>query len=135
MASRQDVTHQWWNQHRSRFLLFSSAFVFAEAANGDPSAAARRIAYLDPLPELDIPDELEKLEADLIQLFQLPPRAATDASHLGLAILHRMDYLLTWNCKHLANAVLQKDLHQYCLYHRLHFPIVCTPESLILSEP
>ena len=46
-----------------------------------------------------------------------------------------MDYLLTWNCKHLANATLQKDLHEYCLYHKLHFPIVCTPETLIQLEP
>ena len=106
-----------------------------EAAGGDPSAAQRRLVYLTPLPELDVPYELDQLEADLIRLFQLPPRAATDASHLGMAMLHKMDYLLTWNCKHLANATLQKDLHEYCLYHNLHFPIVCTPETLIQLQP
>lgn len=135
MATHQIVTHEWWNQHRDRFLLYSSAFVRGEASGGDPAAAARRLEYLDPLPELDVPDELDQLESELIRLFQLPPKAATDASHLGMAILHRIDYLLTWNCTHLANAVLQKDLHQYCAYHGLHFPIVCTPESLILFQP
>lgn len=106
-----------------------------EAAGGDPAAAQRRLAYLTPLPELDVPLELDQLEADLIQLFRLPPSAATDASHLGMAMLHQMDYLLTWNCRHLANATLQKDLHEYCLYHNLHFPIVCTPETLIQLQP
>jgi len=135
MATHQTVTHEWWSQHRHRFLLYSPAFVRGEASGGDPSAAERRLAYLDTLPELDVPDDLERLESELIRLFQLPPKAATDASHLGMAILHRIDYLLTWNRTHLANAVLQKDLHQYCAYHGLHFPIVCTPESLILFHP
>lgn len=133
MASHQAITREWWNLHRERFSLFSSAFVRAEATAGDPSAAARRMAYIDPLPELDVPDEMEQLESKLIGLFQLPERAATDASHLAMAILHRMDYLLTWNCKHLANAALQRALHRHCLENQLHFPIVCTPESLITS--
>ena len=135
MATHQQLTHEWWNQQRHRFLLYSSAFVRGEAAGGDPGAAQRRPVYLTPIPELDVPEELDQLEADLIRLFQLPPRAATDASHLGMAMLHRMDYLLTWNCKHLANATLQKDLHEYCQYHNLHFPIVCTPETLIQLQP
>ena len=135
MASHQKLTHEWWNLHRHRFLLYTSAFVRGEAAGGDANAAQRRLVYLTPLPELDVPDELDQLEAALIRLFQLPPRAATDASHLGMAILHRMDYLLTWNCAHLANATLQKDLHEYCLYHHLHYPIVCTPETLIQLQP
>lgn len=59
------------------------------------------------------------------------PKSVTDASHLGLAILHRMDYLLTWNCTHLANAVLQKELLDYCSYYGLHVPIICTPRTLI----
>jgi hypothetical protein len=80
------------------------------------------------------PADLEDLEADIIRLFRLPPRAATDASHLGLAILHRMDYLLTWNCTHLANAPLQKERMDYCSYNELHTPVVCTPETLIAID-
>lgn len=125
------MTHEWWNLHRHRFLLYTSAFVRGEAAGGDPNAAQRRMTYLTTLQELDVPEELDQLEADLIRLFQLPPRAATHASHLGMAMLHNMEYLLTWNRTHLAYATLQKELHEYCLYHRLHFPIVCTPETLI----
>jgi len=93
------------------------------------------LVYLDGISELPVPDELDQLEADLIRLFQLPSRAATDASHLGMAILHRMDYVLTWNCTHLANATLLKDLHEYCVYHQLHYPVVCTPETLTKFRP
>ena len=94
-----------------------------------------RCSFLSGIPLLDIPDRLAEMGADLISLFRLPPKAYTDASHLGLAILHRMDYLLTWNCTHLANAVLQKELLEYCQYHQLHVPIVCTPHTLTLTLP
>ena len=82
--------------------------------------AAERLDKLKGIPTLDIPTGFSKLEDDIIQLFQLPGKAATDASHLGLAIMHQMDYLLTWNCTHLANAVLQKELIDYCGYYGLH---------------
>ncbi|MES2707991.1 MAG: type II toxin-antitoxin system VapC family toxin [Verrucomicrobiota bacterium] len=135
MASHQRLTQDWWKNDRHRFLLYSSVFVRQEASCGDSGAAQRRLQFLHGLPELDVPEALDDLEAELIRLFQLPPRAATDASHLGMAILHRIDYLLTWNCTHLANATLQKDLHQYCQYHSLHYPIVCTPETLTRTQP
>ena len=102
IAADQKATHDWWNNERGRFRLYTSIFTLDEAGRGDAGAAARRLAYLQGIPELDIPPELPRIESDIIRLFQLPPRAATDASHLGLAVLHRMDYLLTWNCTHLA---------------------------------
>ena len=135
MATHQTITHEWWNNQKHRFLLYSSDFVRRKATGGDPNAAQRRLGYLTNILELDVPDQLDYLETELIGLFQLPARAAADASHLGIVILHRIDYLLTWNCAHLANATLQKELHQYCLYHNLHYPIVCTPETLIQLHP
>jgi len=131
MALHQTLTHDWWNQQRHRFSLHTSIYTRNEAAAGDPAAALRRLSYLDQIPDLDSPVELPKLESDIISLFQLPAKAATDASHLGMAIFHRMDYLLTWNCTHLANAILQKELLDYCLKKGLHYPVVCTPETLI----
>jgi hypothetical protein len=131
MASHQKLTHEWWKDQRHKFLLYCSVLVRLEASRGDANAAQRRLAYLNGITELDVLPETVRLEADLIRLFQLPPRAAADAGHLAMAILHRMDYLLTWNCTHLANATLQKELMDYCLYHKLHLPIICTPETLI----
>ncbi|NJM36990.1 MAG: type II toxin-antitoxin system VapC family toxin [Akkermansiaceae bacterium] len=68
----------------------------------------------------------------LVKLLQLPEKARLDAAHLSMPIIHRMDYLLTWNCTHLANPVLQKILLEYCNYHSLHVPVICTPEHLII---
>ena len=130
IAADQQATHAWWNNERVRFRLYTSIFTLDEAGRGDAGAAARRLTYLQGIPELDIPPQLPGLESDIIRLFQLPPRAVVDASHLALAVLHRMDFLLTWNCAHLANASVQRELMDYCLYHNLHVPIICTPTAL-----
>ena len=130
MATHQKLTHAWWRTERPKFLLYSSLLVRMEVTRGDQAAARRRLGYLENVAELEVLPETDRLEAELIRLFGLPPRAATDAGHLAMAILHRIDYLLTWNCTHLANATLQRDLMQYCLYRKLHVPIVCTPETL-----
>jgi len=94
-----------------------AVFALDEAGRGDAILAAERLELLADIPTLDIPDKFASLEGDLINLFQLPDRAATDASHLALVILHEIDYLLTWNCTHLANAILQKELIDYCGYY------------------
>ena len=135
IADDQQVTHEWWANERSRFRLYTSIFTITEASRGDPGYAAKRLGYLSGIPEVDLPPELPDLERDIVRLFQIPSKAVTDASHLGLAILHGIDYLLTWNCTHLANAVLQKELIEYCMYHGLHIPVVCTPRTLSLLTP
>jgi len=131
IADDQLATVQWWDTERKHYRLFSSIFTTDEASCGDPEAASQRLDSLAGIRELDILEGFEQLESDIIALFRLPQKAVIDAAHLALAILHEMDYLLTWNCTHLANAVLQKDLIDYCGYNELHFPIICTPRTLI----
>jgi hypothetical protein len=134
MAQHQKFTHDWWKNERSRYRLYTSFLVRAEASRGDPGAVARRMPFLDEIPDLDVPLETDRLSQSLIKLLKIPPKAEADATHLALAILHRITYLLTWNCTHLANPVLQKELIEYCQYHHLHVPVICTPE-LLLSVP
>lgn len=134
MAQHQKFTHEWWNTERARYRLFTSFLVRAEASRGDAVAAARRMPYLDHIPDLDVPLEADALSKNLIKLLNIPRKAEADATHLALAILHRITYLLTWNCTHLANPILQKELIEYCQYHQLHVPVICTPE-LLLSAP
>lgn len=131
MAQHQKFTHEWWTSERSRYRLFTSFLVRAEASRGDAGAAARRMPYLDNIPDLDVPLETDSLSQNLIKLLKIPQKAEADATHLALAILHRITYLLTWNCTHLANPVLQKELIEYCQYHQLHVPVICTPELLL----
>jgi len=117
MKSHQRITQEWWDHQRARFRLYASA-------------AARRLKAMIGIPELDVTPEVEPLSNAIVQLLQLPQKAEMDATHVAFAIVHRMDYLLTWNCTHLANAFLQKTLFEYCTYHHIHMPVICTPELL-----
>jgi hypothetical protein len=130
VASDQRATHEWWQNERQRFRLYTSIFTIDEASRGDAAAAARRLDWLKSIPRLPVSPEAEELAKNVAKLLQLPPKAAMDASHVALSILHKMDYLLTWNCTHLANPVLQKELVDFCGYHELHVPIICTPATL-----
>ena len=96
MAQHQKFTRGWWNTERSRYRLFTSFLVRAEASRGDAGAAARRLPYLDNIPDLDVPAETDALAKDIIKLL-IPLKAEADATHLALTILHRITYLLTWN--------------------------------------
>ena len=95
VAADQDATREWWDKQRRYFRLFTSVFTRDEASRGDPKLSADRLDLLKEIPTLDIPADFSDLESDLINLFQLPEKATTDVSHLGLAIFHKMDYLLT----------------------------------------
>ena len=132
---RQGITREWWEKERGKYYLFSSIFVSDEASGGDPQAANERLAFLKGIPELPVTTEVAILAAEIASLLSLPKNAILDASHLAMAIVHRIDFLLTWNCTHLANPVLQKDLIGYCSYYSLHIPVICTPELLITPEP
>ena len=134
MASHQRITKDWWHHERMRFRLYSSIAVRAEISKGDATAAARRLKPMVGIPELEVTAEVQPLADSIVQLLQLPPKAAMDATHVAFSIIHRMDYLLTWNCTHLANATLQKTLFEYCTYHHLHMPVICTPELLIIPQ-
>lgn len=135
IAADQQASHDWWGNERHRFRLYTSIFTLDEASEGDAGAAARRLVFMQGIPQLTVTPEVEPLAEDLARLLRLPAKAVMDASHLAMCILHQMDYLLTWNCTHLANPVLQKELVEYCRYHDLYIPIICTPEALTTSPP
>ena len=134
MASHQKITQDWWFNERLRFRIYSSIAVRAEISKGDRSAAAKRIQAMVGIPELEVTPEVQPLADSIVRLLRLPPKSEMDATHVAFAIVHRMDYLLTWNCTHLANASRQKTVFEYCTYHRLHTPVICTPELLTAPE-
>lgn len=131
MASHQQITKEWWDQERARFRIYSSIAVRAEISKGDTAAVARRLRVMAGIPELDVTSEVQPLADSIVQLLRLPPKAHMDAAHVAFSIVHRMDYLMTWNCTHLANATLQKALFEFCSYHHFHMPVICTPEFLV----
>ena len=107
VAARQQRTHTWWRTRRAAFDLYVSQVVIDEAKAGDPRPAARRVGFLAGVPTLDMPDGVAELAAALIKGVPLPRRAAADAAHIAVAAYHRIDFLLTWNLAHIANAELR----------------------------
>ena len=130
VAAHQQLTIVWWDEQRTRYEIFTSHVVLAEARAGDPEAAQRRLVVLECLPLLDVTDAAIALATMLITGQALPAQAAQDALHLAMACVHGMQYLLTWNCTHLANARLRSRIEQVCREAGYIPPIICTPEEL-----
>jgi len=133
VAAHQKLTDDWWETRRFDFELYTSELVFEEARRGDPQAAQKRIMALPKISLLELkPESLELAEVFLYQQHLLPETARQDALHIATAITGGMDYLLTWNCRHIANAELQKAIAR--ISHQKGYnniPILCTPEVLL----
>ena len=131
MAANQEMTREWWATHKAAFELFVSQTVIKESSAGDPEAAQRRLEFLKPFPRLDITEEVELLAAKLIADVPLPPKAQADALHIAVAAVNTMEYLLTWNCTHIANATLRSRIEAVCRSEGYEPPVVCTPQEML----
>ena len=129
-AAHQQATREWWDR-RVAFDLVASALVIEECGAGDPTAAAARLAVLNGLPLVAVTDAAIELAKGLATDVPLPPRAATDALHVATAAVHGIDFLLTWNCTHLANAVLRCRIEGVCRARGYRPPAICTPDELM----
>lgn len=130
-AARQEITWEWWERRRQDFEVYVSELVVREARAGDATVAKRRLDLLRPLPLLDLSDDAATLAQGIIEERIMPPSAADDALHVSLAAIHGMDFLMTWNCKHLANAALRGVLSTYLAAQGYDPPQVCTPDELM----
>jgi hypothetical protein len=130
-AAHQQITREWWETRRQDFDLFISQMVIDEASAGDREAAARRLEILAALPLLDPGNEAAELAQALIEHVPLPESAAADALHIAIAVVNGMDYLLTWNCTHIANAALRSKIEAVSRSQGFEVPIICTPEELL----
>ena len=131
MAGHQQTTREWWNTRRDDFQLFVSQFVIDEAGAGDPDAARRRLEMLVNVPLLDPNEKVHALADDLMKRVPLPPKAAADSLHIAIATVNGMDFLLTWNCTHIANAALRAGIEGVCRENGYEPPVICTPEELL----
>jgi hypothetical protein len=130
-VAKQELTQEWWMTRRPFYEIYVSQLVLNEARAGDPDAARRRMAELEAIPLLDMTNEVEDLARSLAEMRVLPAKAADDIFHLALAAAHRMDFLLTWNCRHLANAELRGPLHEGLRLVGYRPPEICTPDELL----
>lgn len=131
MAARQQITHDWWNNHRDNFDLFISQVVLDESAGGDPDASAKRLEILRGIDVLEPPGNVGQIVDTLLKEVPLPENAANDALHIAISVANGIDYLLTWNCRHIANATLHAGMEAVCDALGFELPTICTPEQLI----
>lgn len=131
MAARQQLTHERWGRRRPVFEVYVSELVIAEAAVGDSEAVQRRAAILADLPLLDITPAVTELARRLAGSVPLPPRAAADAVHIAVAACHGIEFLLTWNSTHIANAELHPLVEPACRAAGYTPPVLCTPDELM----
>lgn len=130
-AAHQQITLEWWENRRRDFEIFVSEFVINEAGSGDPEAAEKRLAALEGIVLLDVNLEVENLAKSLIADRALPAKAVTDALHIAVAAVHEINYLLSWNCRHIANAEMQEIIGKVCAANGYKRPVICTPEELL----
>ena len=133
-AARQQITRDWWQIKRLEFDLYGSEFVVREAGAGNPEMATLRLAALQGIPEIALTEAAAHLAQVLVQKGPLPQKAALDALHIAVAVSGGVDYLLTWNFKHLANAAMKKDIERVCQINGYEPCIICTPEELLEGE-
>jgi hypothetical protein len=131
MAAHQEVTREWWQNQRSAFELFYSEAVRTEAAMGDAQAAAQRLALLTELNLLEIPLQAMDLANALVDATALSAKAKVDALHIAIAAYERMDFVLTWNFKHIANAQSASKVRQVCESFGQVCPVLCSPLELL----
>ncbi|MBC7970402.1 MAG: type II toxin-antitoxin system VapC family toxin [Verrucomicrobia bacterium] len=131
LAGNIEMTRDWWELRRDAFTLYISQVVLDEAAQGDAEIAARRLEIVRNFPLLEVTESVEDLADQFMARSNLPPKASDDAVHIALATVNGLDYLLTWNCKHIANAQIRKKLLEVCLDFGYVLPIICTPYELM----
>ena len=129
IAAHQALTRRWWRGRRA-YTLVASQLVADEAALGDPVESAKRLRALAAIPHLAVSPEATLLAGELVRRGALPKRATVDAFHIAVAAAHQVDYLLTWNCRHLANAKMRSTINATCRSAGLTPPVICTPEEL-----
>lgn len=130
-AAWQKATIDWWDTQRNRFELYTSEVAVEEAGRGDPEAAGRRSAVLEKLPLLAVTDATMELASALLDEGAVPAKALDDALHIAVSAVHGMDYLLTWNFRHLDNAEIKPIVRSICAIHGFSSPEICTPQELM----
>lgn len=131
VVANQNITIEWWETRRFSFELFISEFVIAEASLGNPESAKKRLEAIAALSELSTTNEVRVLAKALISEGPIPTKAEVDAFHIAVAAVNGIEYLLTWNCTHIANAIMRPKIEEICRQQGVEPSIICTPQELM----
>jgi hypothetical protein len=131
VAAHQQVTNDWWNHQKNKYECYISEIVIDESSAGDEKEIQKRLTIIDELKLLDLTQEVDELTKAILKSGVIPPKAVRDAAHIAVATVHEVDYLLTWNCTHIANAHILKRIEKICILSGFQMPTICTPENLL----
>ena len=131
IADRQQVTQQFWHEHADRFDFVISDAVLDEIEEGDKTLAQRRIHLLRPLTVFETTPAVTQFTQKLLDSEAVPRSSQTDAKHIAIAAVYEVEYLATWNYKHIANAHKRQHIEQVCRESGFRPAIICTPAQLI----
>ena len=134
VAAYQELTREWWRDAPDRFQLAASQLVVAEAGAGDPEAAHVRLEALASIPLLDATPDAERLAQALVDLGAVPRQAAEDAAHIAIAVTNGVEFLVTWNFRHIANASMRAQIERTCRQAGYEPPVICTPSELMETD-
>lgn len=130
-AGHQETTREWWESESAKYQLVISDLVLREAAGGDSQAPSDRLKVLEKISVLETTRKAVTLSNALLSAGALPEKALADALHLSIAAVENVEFLLTWNCRHLANARQRPVIESVFAEHNMESPIICTPEELV----
>ena len=133
-AARQQLTKDWWEFKRAAHELFTSQVVLDEIAVGEPAMARLRLESLQTVPLLPVTEEAKDLARKILDSGLLPTTADRDAVHIALASAYNLDILLSWNCRHIANAAIQARLRRLVGANGFELPVICTQEEFMNNE-
>jgi len=130
VSARQAITNEWWEQKRKKYDVYISELVIEEISSGDKEAAQKRLDVVKQIPNLEITEIAKDLASLLISSGAVPENSPEDALHIGLAAAQGVEYLLTWNFKHINNATKRADITQLIESQGFLSPVLCSPEEL-----
>ena len=133
VAGRQTMTRIWWLLADKKYRLFVSQVVTDECASGDPDAAAERLGVLATLEFVATTPPVDDLARQLIEKFAVPKTEPRDAVHISLAAVHGLEYLVSWNFKHIVNPTTRSTIERVCRNAGYEPPMICTPDELMES--
>ena len=131
MIARRDWTRDWWDNHRQRYLLVTSEAVLDELSRGDYPSKGEALQLMIDVSLLEIDDPITEIVEAYVRHKLMPENPLGDALHLALASYYKCDFLLTWNCKHLANANKFDHVGRVNMLLGLYVPKLVTPLELL----
>ena len=133
ILARQQVTREWWDSAADRYRLFISELVLTECGDGDDDAARERLDVVGGIAVLETTAAASDLAAELIAAHAVPETEPRDALHIALAAINGVDYLATWNFKHIMNPATQHLIDAVCRDAGIESAVICTPEQLLVT--